>query len=92
MRLCRNQFLGILLLQCISLFIVTTIGFSPITYREREEVGFVTLRIVASNPLPIDTVLQIDEVIGGTATSMYYYCDKYNLILNSIILYRWCRL
>ena len=71
---------------------MTTIGFSPITYQEREEVGFVTWRIVTSNPVPSDTVLRIDEVIGGTATSMYYYCNKHNLILNSIILYRWYRL
>ena len=69
---------------------MTTIGFSPITYPDKEEVGFVTWRIVAGSPVPNDTVLQINEVIGGMATSMYY--SKPELILNSIILYRWCRL
>ena len=71
---------------------MTTIGFSPITYQEREEVGFVTWRIVASNPVPSNTVLRIDEVIGGTAKSIYYSCNNHNLILKSIVLYRWYKL
>ena len=64
---------------------MTTIGFSPITYREKEEVGFVTWRIVASSPVPSDTVLRIDEMIGGTATSMYYYCNKPNFNIHCFI-------
>ena len=63
---------------------MTAIGFSPITYQEREEVGFVTWRIVASSPVPSNTVLRIDDVIGGMAASMYYYCNKPNLILNPL--------
>ena len=68
-----------------SVFIGTTIGFSPITYREKEEVGFVTWRIATSSPVSSNTVLRIDEVIGGTVIRMYYYCNNPNFNIHCFI-------
>ena len=51
-------------------FIAVTIGFNTTTYTVREELGFVTWRIVISVPVPSDTVLRLNQVTEGTATSM----------------------
>ena len=50
--------------------IVPTIGFNTTTYIVKEELGFVTWKIVISVPVPSDTVLRLNPVTEGTATSM----------------------
>ena len=49
------------------IFAVITIGFNPTAHNIREEVGFVTWTIVASGPVPSDTVLRLTDITEGIA-------------------------
>ena len=50
--------------------VVATIVFNTTTYIVREELEFVTWKIVISVPAPSDTVLRLNQATEGTATSM----------------------
>ena len=57
------------------IFAVITIGFNQTAHSIREEVGFVTWTIVASRPVPSDTVLRLTDITERTA-GLYLFNEQ----------------
>ena len=57
------------------LYIVITIEIEPITYEVKEEVGFVTWRIIASGPVPNNTIVRLTDVTTALSDTVLELID-----------------